>query len=66
MGCVGMGGVCGREAGGGEGGRREGGRWQLTAWNIRTHTSNPFSLAWIKSILLGTPMPDFGRGILRM
>ena len=40
VGCVGMGGVCGRE--------REV-RRQLTAWNLRTHTSNPsfFFLAWL-------------------
>ena len=50
VGCVGMGGVYGREAGGG--GREEWereGRGQLTARNTRTHTSNPFSLTLIKS-----------------
>ena len=42
VGCVGGGGER-KEGGRGEGWRRRG---QLTAWNLRTHTSNPFSLAW--------------------
>ena len=49
VGCVGRGGVCGRGGGGKkEEGREREVRRQLTAWNIRTHTSNPFFfLAWL-------------------
>ena len=67
VGCVGMCGVCGWEAGGG--GREEGereGRGQLTdsIEHQNSHKQSLLSSLDQEHPLLGTPMPDFGRGIL--